>query len=270
MRTPLEVIAEFGVSTTSCIRAIQDINDPDRPITLSKAQYEQTIADIIGGDHPPVYRNEKEARIYFLYVVQETIRAFQTDIPEMDEVWEEAQRRAADLIQRQPWVAKDYKTDEIGEPKLDATGNPKKRKGAKKEEAEALYRKMNDGLNDRPTIVAALMEEVGLSKPGATTYFHNLKKQFGFSGPDTPKRKVKPAAKPPENTTREAIKKAVKASKKSIARQVYDELKGQSKDDILTGIIERAGTTKAGANTYYCSFVNDDTRPDDDVDINTG
>lgn len=256
MRTPLEVIADFGVSTTSFIRAIQDFNDPDRPINLTKAQYEQGIADIIGGDHPPSYHNEKEARLYFLYTVQETIRAFQTDIPDMDQVWEEAQRRTLALIDRQPWAIKDYGTEPTSDNPDDP---PKKKKGAKKEQAESLYQKMNDGLNDRPAIISALMEEVGLSKPGATTYFHNLKKQFGFSGPDTPKRKVKDPVKKADNFTTKQVKKAIKKSKAAIAREVYDELKGQPKDEIINEIKNRARTTAAGANTYYCNCVRDES-----------
>lgn len=256
MRTPLEFIADYGVSTTSYIRAIQDFNDLDDPIILTKAQYERGIADIIGGDHPPSYRNDKEARIYFLYVIQETIRAFQQQgIPEMDEVWEYAQTRARKMIEKQPWSIKDYFTEDKGEPKLDAAGNPKKRKGAKKEEAEALYRELNDGTNDRPAIIAALVDEVGLSKAGATTYFHNLKKKFGFAGPKTERkkaeRKVKSAPKPPDH---KAIGKKRKGpTKADQARTIYQAMKGQPKAAIIAEIVAKTKTSKAGANTYYCS-----------------
>jgi hypothetical protein len=250
MQTPLEIIGAYGVSTTSFIKAIQEFNDPERPIFLSKTQYERGIANIIGGDHPPLYANEKEARIYFLYVIQETIRAFQHGIPEMDQVWEEAQRRAKAMIERQPWAVKDYNTTEDGEPKMDAVGNPKKRKGAKKEEAEALFRQMNDGTNSRTTIIAALVDEIGMSKAGATTYFHNLKKQYGFKGPKEVKP-VKQASTEPRQP-KPKIVKAKKTTKADIARQVFVELKDKPKDVIIEAIIEKTGTTRAGANTYYC------------------
>jgi len=252
MQTPLEIIAGYGVSTTSYIRAIQEFNDLERPIVLRKAQYEQGIADIIGGDHPPSYSNEKEAKIYFLYVVQETIRAYGTGvIPDMAEVWENAQIRAKKMIENQPWAIKDYFTEDDGEPKLDATGNPKKRKGAKKDEAEALYRRLNDGTNDRTAIIDALINEVGMSKPGATTYFHNLKKQFGFSGPKAEKKKraVKTGPTPVEKKP----KKDKSPTKAEQARQIYTALKGRPKDEIISEIVKKTGTSKAGANTYYCS-----------------
>lgn len=258
MRTPLEVIAGYGVSTTSYIRAIQQFNDLDHSIILKKEQYEKGIADIVGGDHPPSFSSEKEARIYFLYVIQETIRSFsQGTIPEMDHVWEDAQRRAKQMIINQPWAVKDYCADDEGEPKLDAAGNPKKRKGAKKDEAEALYKRMNDGNNDRTAIIAALIDEVGMSKAGATTYFHNLKKQFGFSGPKTekPKRQRKTQipserslSKPTKNVSRKGG-----PTKAEIAKQIYTSLRGRSKEDVIAEIIAKTGTSKAGANTYYCS-----------------
>lgn len=257
MRTPLEIIGDYGVSTTSYLRAIQEFNgilDED-PILLRKEEYEEKIAEIVGGDHPPRYRNEKEARIYFLYVVQETIRAFQTDVPEMSDVWEDAQARAKKMIEEQPWSIKEYFTEDSGEPKLDAAGNPKRRKGAKKEEAEALYVKMNDGKNDRPSIIAALVDEVGLSKAGATTYFHNLKSKFGFAGPKTEKKKRKPKVKADPKPKTEKKKRG--PTKKQQAVEIYTRLKGQPKDVVMAEIMQQTGTTKAGANTYYCSCRNE-------------
>lgn len=253
MRTPLEIIADYGVPTTSYLRAIQAFNDDEKPIVLRKEQYEKGIADIVGGDHPPSYSNEKEARIYFLYVVQETIRAFsQGTIPEMDVVWEDAQNRAKNMIANQPWAIKDYAAEDTGEPKLDAAGNPKKRKGAKKDEAEALYRRMNDGKNDRVAIINALVEEVGMSKPGATTYFHNLKKQFGFAGPNAEKPvRVKKAV--PQPTPKKTKQKRSGPTKSQLAKQIYTSLKGRPKEEIIAEIVAQTGTSRAGANTYYCS-----------------
>lgn len=251
MQTPLEIIAGYGVSNTSIIRAIQDLNDPDRPITFRKEQYERNIADIIGLQQAPSFSNEKEARIYFLYTIQETIRAFQSGIPDMEDVWDDVLLRAKRMIENQPWAIKDCLVEDDGEPKLGAAGNPKKRKGAKKDEAEALYRRMNDGNNTRPQIIAALVEEVGLSKPGATTYFHNLKKQFGFSGPEAPK----PERKKRERAVRKHAKPMdhKKPSKISIARSIFQEMKDEPKERILEAIMEKANTSRAGANTYYCA-----------------
>jgi hypothetical protein len=252
MRTPLEIIADYGVSTTSYIQAIQQFNNIDHPIVMEKSQYEESINEIIGGDTPPTFSSDKEARIYFLYVVQETIRAFgQGIIPDMADVWVEAQRRAKIMIQEQPWAIKEYNTETTGEPKLDAAGNPKKRKGAKKVEAEALYKRMNDGQNDRNAIIDALIADVGLSKPGATTYFHNLKKQFGYAGPEPVKKKAKKKLSAP--STPKSTKKVIRPSKSEQARRIYTDLRGRPKEEVIAQIIKQTGTSPGGANTYYCS-----------------
>ena len=84
MQTPLEIIENYGAPTNSYIGAIGYFRDRRN---LSKKQYEKGIADIVGAEQIPSFSNEKEARLYFLYTVQETIRAFQGDtIPEMVDV----------------------------------------------------------------------------------------------------------------------------------------------------------------------------------------
>ena len=258
MQNPIEVIARYGVDTTSYLRAINQFCDSERPILLNQTGYENGIREIIGENRSFSFENEKEARIYFLYVVQETIRIFaRGETLVMAEVWQEASRRAKTFTATNPWTIKEYlpeQTDEIEVVGEDGTvqRKPKQRKGAKKQMAESLYKEMNDGVNDRPTIIDALISEVGLTKAGATTYFHNLRKEFGFKGPKTEKPKrvksIKPATEPKPKTPK---KKG--PSKSSIAEQVYLEMKGKPKAEILDEIVARSGTSKAGANTYYCS-----------------
>lgn len=253
MRSPLEVIAGYGLSTSSYIQAIRQFNDLDNPVILNKKQYETAIAEIVGSDTPPSFSNEKESRIYFLYVVQETIRAFGHSVPSMEDVWVEAQRRAKNMIESQPWAIIDYAAERNETPKIDAAGKPKKRKGAKKAEAEALYRELNDGNNDRLKLIEALMSQVGLTKGGATTYFHNMKKRFGFKGPEVKKIKQRKEKSGPVAPPRKKTLARKGPTKAEIAGSVYNEMKSESKEKIIEEIIKRTGTTKAGANTYYCS-----------------
>lgn len=187
--TPLQTIASYGLPTDSYIAAIQLANNEDLPLSLTKDQYEQGVADIVGLTSAPSVDTDKEARVLFLYTVQETIRAFNDAagaIPDMEGVWTDIQKRAKVFQKNHPWVFKDYAAEkyenETGEVKLDSVGKPKQRKGAKKAQAEALYQKIN-GTTDRAGIIAALMKDVGMTKAGATTYFHNCKKQFGFKEP---------------------------------------------------------------------------------------
>ena len=63
-------------------------------------------------------------------------------------------------------------------PKLDAAGNPKPKKGAKKEMAKSVYAeqiKDVDGMT-RKRAIEILVAEVCLTAAGASTYYANLKK----------------------------------------------------------------------------------------------
>ena len=92
-----------------------------------------------------------------------------------------AEKRAVSFVDSSPWIfAKpDVPYSSVGPAKLDAVGNPKRRKGAKKELAIKCY-KENKELADenkwaRKDWIKCLMEEVGLSEGGASTYYANLK-----------------------------------------------------------------------------------------------
>ena len=169
----------------------------------------------------------------------------------MEDVWEEVNRRATGYIQRAPWSIKDYGTEEET-----AEGTkPKRKKGAKKERADVLYQEMNDGKFTRDEIIEVFMTELDMSKPGATTYFHDRKKRFGFKGPK-PDRKVRRAEK--KNVERITKIKAKKAKKKgkskgAVAEEVYLSMPGYVKSVVLEAIIKATGTSPAGANTYYCA-----------------
>lgn len=67
--------------------------------------------------------------------------------------------------------------DEDEEPKLDAIGNVKPKKGAKKELARKVYdEKIRNKDVSRKDAIAILMNDVGMSAGGASTYYANLKK----------------------------------------------------------------------------------------------
>lgn len=253
MQTPLEIIESYGAPTNSFIAAVNYFRYERG--ALSKEEHESGIANIIGTEITPTFTNEKEAEMYFLYAVQETIRAFSGgNIPDMSDVWSEVQRRATHFINENPWSIKTYASEE--EVIEDAEGNKtvkvKRKKGAKKEQSAAIYKKLNDGTNDRNTIIDAFINDLGMSKAGATTYFHNLKKKFGYAGPkvEKPKREKKVVADKPK------AKKATRKkgpSKGAIASEVYASMPGADKADVIAKIIEKTGTSPAGANTYYCA-----------------
>lgn len=251
MQTPLEVIGSFGAPTDSYINATRYFQEEHNP--LRKNEHEKAIAEIVGADEVPTYSNDKESRLFFLYTVQETVRAYQSgEIPDMGEVWEEVNRRAKKFIVQNPWSVKEYRVDD--EEDGTSTLRPKrKKKGAKGQIAEDVYLRLNDGNNDRNTIIQAMIDEAEMSKAGATTYFHNFKKKHGFSGPKTERKKREKKAETSTPVKTEGRKKRSGPSKGQIAESVYLEMVGAEKKDIIAKIVEKTGTTPAGANTYYCA-----------------
>lgn len=177
MKAPLEVIADLGIPTDNYIAAAMSVND----LSFEKSLFESYIAEIIGMPQAPVFENDKATRIYFGYTVQETVRAFSTgNVPDMEDVWDTVVARASNFIEENTWSVKEYRDElnEDGTAKLDAAGNPKQRKGAKKEQAIKVW---NDNADKQDTLsrkewIALLCEEVGLSTAGASTYYANLKK----------------------------------------------------------------------------------------------
>jgi len=246
MQTPIQAISSFGAPTDSFGAAVTYFNH--NHVGLNRSQHEKGIADIMGFDTQQIPGNDLTVKFLFLYCVQETIRAFNTgNIPDMDVVWKTAQVNHKAFIDESPWVVKDFRTE--GNNDVDDNGTLA-HKGSKKQQAEVLYLELNDGKNDRHVIVDALMNDVGLSKPGATTYFHNLKKTLGFAGPDVI---IKQKQKKEQRTSSVTTHKAKKESKGSIAERVFLDMPGASKSEIVTRIVAEANTTPAGANTYYCA-----------------
>lgn len=253
MKAPLEVLEEFSIPTYSFIAAITHLsNIEEKRGWWRQDEYEKFTAEVIGLTSHPQFENQRTARLYFHYAVQETVRAFVNaagELPDMEEVWVDVERRVREFIVANPWSVKEFNGEQT-----DENGNTKPKKGEKKEQALSLYRKMNDGKTTRTQIITSLIEEVGMTKAGATTYFHNLKKEYGFSGPKEERRKR--AKKVSISKSVKRAKKDKGPSKASIAEKIYLEMRDAEqfgKADIITRIVEEAGTTPAGANTYFCA-----------------
>lgn len=188
MKAPLEVIADYGIPTNSWLEAAQFVLTADEDIdyqrpgmgSLPKEEYAKRVAEVLGLSAVPEYETQKIARVYFGYTIQETVRNFLSgDRPDMEFLWMDINRRALKFITENPWSVKEYVSeDDDGEPKLDAAGNPKQKKGAKKELAKKVWADNADKQTTmkRKEWIALLCEEVGLTPAGASTYYANLKK----------------------------------------------------------------------------------------------
>jgi len=183
MQSPIDVIMSYGIPTDSHTGAVQYVmgedGDSHRPGLgmLTQEQYERNISEIIGLTSIPKYHNLKTARLYFGYTVQETIRAFSGDtVPAMEDVWRDVCNLTQFLIQNQPWCIRDYAVDNSGTQKLDAAGNVKQKKGAKKELVKKIWNENKHKDMTRKEWIALFCAEAGLTPAGASTYYANAQK----------------------------------------------------------------------------------------------
>jgi hypothetical protein len=166
---PIHQIKEFGIPTDSYHSAIRHLNDRDPFI---KCEYERLIHVLTGVQR--TYTDQRDARYCFLYLIQETIRkSDNTDRFDMPTLLIYAEERAYKFIKENPWhwaVVEE-------EVKLDSSGKPKRKKGAKQVEALRIY---NENIfAGKKAIIELFMSELDMSKAGATTYFYNTRKQVG-------------------------------------------------------------------------------------------
>lgn len=173
----LDILRSYHIPVSSAVKAIQHLSDRH---SLSPKEYADRIRELV--ENPDVKVDDKYARHVYLYLVQETIRtSFNTDTLNMTEILSMAVEKAIKFVDDNPYVL----AGSTAEPKLDENGNAKPRKGAKKEMAIALYAKMveenNGKFPSRSDAIKRFMDEVGMTKGGASTYVANCKKNFGKS-----------------------------------------------------------------------------------------
>lgn len=175
MHKAIETLQSHNIPTHSYLAAVKYLGEETHQ--LQPTEYRSRITELCGHT---VDVDDKFVRHHYLYLVQETVRrSLNTDKLDMDELFELATARANKYIRTNPWIFVESET----EPKLDAAGNPKPKKGAKKEQAIALYKKMvneNNGNHpSRQNAIKRFVDEVGMTPAGASTYVANCKKNFG-------------------------------------------------------------------------------------------
>ena len=173
MHQSIKTLQESGIPVHSFVAAIQYLND-NTPLT--DEQYIESISELIEG-HNVLQLGDKEhmPRYTYLYFVQELIReSFSTDKLDTFDIFSVAMEKARVYIKDNSWAF--AVAEEDGEPKLDAAGNIKPKKGAKKELAKKVYAEDIEGKElSRKEAIGILMEKVGMTSGGASTYYANLK-----------------------------------------------------------------------------------------------
>jgi hypothetical protein len=232
MKTPLQIISDYGCPTDSFIDAIHHFSSRE---DLSHEQYVKGIKDIVGLDDLEDM-SYVMVRTLFLYLVQETIRANMNNIiPDMDTLFVECVNKATKHITENPWAVMRFTTQTTCNEDDDSVQISR---GGKKEITERLFKELKAKGASRSDIISAFEESTGMSKAGATTYFHALKKEFGFI----------------EKKNGEKVPK--KESKQAIADRLYQQAEDKSKENLIPLFAEQLGTTKLGAQTYYYSCKN--------------
>ena len=170
MSKALETLKEYNIPTGSFVDAIQHLN---AHTMLTDEEYQSRISELVGVTCTITTPNLP--RYAYLYLVQEIIKAsYSTDVINVVAIYEVSYDMAAVFIEENSYIFAEK--DDDATPKLDATGAPKQKKGAKKEMAIKVYAEDINGKNlSRKDSIAILMEKVGMSSGGASTYYANLK-----------------------------------------------------------------------------------------------
>ena len=168
--TPIEKIASSHIPTNSPVAAIQHMREHGW-FEKTGDDYKFHIVDIAGAE--ALTDDERELNYTLRYLVTEVIGN-----PELRGrlLVDLAATKAKHFIENNQYVFAKPEAD--AEPRLDAMGNVKPKKGAKKEMARKVYDeqiKDVEGMT-RKAAIEILVEEVGLSPAGASTYYANLKK----------------------------------------------------------------------------------------------
>jgi len=163
---------KMNIPTNSVIGAVQAFNDRYRE-GYNSDTYAKIVQNVLGRKFDLLPKADY-ARIQVAYVIQEAVQrhvdGFDVDA---DNVFNAATVKAEKFVAENGWV---FAKPDV-EIKLDAAGKPKRKKGAKQEAAADIYNEMKGG--DKKDIIARFMDELDMSKAGATTYFYNMRKKFG-------------------------------------------------------------------------------------------
>lgn len=172
----------YGIPVNSRLAAVQKFNYDARSglydlgMVLRNILSEDVQALHEAGENIP----EGHTRVQIAYVIDGAVAAH-LDGRKIDavELYIAATKQAHELIKEMPWAF--AKKEE--EPKLDASGKPKAKKGSKGARSYELYRELAGKGASRKEIIEAfqseeLMRMTPHTKSGATTYYYNMKKKY--------------------------------------------------------------------------------------------
>lgn len=171
MHEAIKILKSHNIPIDSYIAAIQYLNARE-PDGVSSKRYEKRIRELMGNEGIQV--SDQYIRHVYLYLVQEIVRtSLITDQIDLKALFSLSVKQAIEFVDSHPYLFTERKTPV----KLDSIGQPKKKKGWKKDEAERLF-KENKGMSKKE-VMAMFIKELDMTKLGAQTYYYNCKKKFG-------------------------------------------------------------------------------------------
>lgn len=171
-----EAVAQLeteGVPTDSVVRAAQYINDLMLNTPQAADRVKALTGEVVEGEH--VMR----VPLVYGYLVQNLLKAhIAKQAAQLVDLLAKSKEQADALIEKQGWLFiadEDARADiENADPEVVIAGKAKK--GARKVLGLKVYKAEIEGVEmTRKEAIAILMEKVGLTQSGASTYFHNFK-----------------------------------------------------------------------------------------------
>lgn len=153
----IELISKYNITTDSYIKAVQELNAE----SLTDVEYLDRIEELVGGT---VDLKGASPKYTYMYFVENVIK-------NGENYWlNDSIERARKFVDKYDWAMK-KETPQQNEETIVKTG----KKGAKKIQAIKLYNERKNEEMSRKQWIELLISEIGLTKAGASTYFHNLK-----------------------------------------------------------------------------------------------
>ena len=169
----LEILVNYDLDVNSEVHSIRKINEEGG---LNGFDYKRRIVELTDQDCD--LTDELELKYTYLYMVQNIIRISKvTENVDIESVYIRSYEQASEYILNNEWISlSEEKLVKEGKVKTDCLGKPKRKKGVKKDMALDFYKK-NVGEVEwtRKEWIQQLMDYVGLSANGASTYYANLK-----------------------------------------------------------------------------------------------
>jgi hypothetical protein len=178
MHDPIKTIQSLGLDTTSPVFLVQAVKETTPYTQWSKQKFDETTTIVLYGsgvaDELKVNTDSKiHAKYFFMYVCQTFINLHnKTMVADSDTVRTFALSNCATFMLNNKLA---LELEEGGS--VDGSEEIKRRTGTKTEICNSMYLEYKDMEDHREKFIQECITELGMSRSGALTYFHNARKR---------------------------------------------------------------------------------------------